>query len=137
MVYISFKTPFISTIKHVNKYLDEVNKRSMGKIDLLGPGADREKIESLGRGREAMGEEVLVKATGRAIEKALHVALFYQARPDCLVRLRTGCVGAVDDVVVDESPEGAGEMQAGDGGVDLPETQIRRTSMLEVAISLR
>ena len=125
-------------MKRVRKYLSEIDKRALGKIDLLGPGKDRTKIRSVGRGRGgdgegaggkgAEGEEVLVKGTGKAIEKALRVALFFQGQQDCVVRLRTGSVGAVDDVSV---PEGGGEEEA------VPETRVRRTSMLEVGISLR
>jgi ribonuclease P/MRP protein subunit POP7 len=107
----------------------------MGKIDLLnGPGNDRDKVRSTGRGRDAREkgkepEEVLVKATGKAIEKALRIALYFQGQEDCAVRLRTGSVGAVDDVLVKERGE--------EGEEDVPETRIRMTSMLEVGISLR
>lgn len=98
----------------------------MGKVDLLAAGNDREKIKKTGKGRDGGGEEVLVKATGKAIEKALQVALFFQGQDDCVVRLRTGSVSAIDDVV---AKEGEGE--------DLPEARVRQTSMLEVGISLR
>jgi ribonuclease P/MRP protein subunit POP7 len=133
IVYISASSPFISTTKRVRKYLEEIDKRALGKIDLLGPGKDRQKMQSMGRGGEARAkEEVLVKATGKAIEKALRVALFFQEQEDCLVRLRTGSVGAVDDILVQEGDaDGEGE------GEDVPETRVRRTSMLEVGISLR
>lgn len=92
-------------------------------------------MQSMGRGGEARAkEEVLVKATGKAIEKALRVALFFQEQEDCLVRLRTGSVGAVDDILVQEGDaDGDGEGE----GEDVPETRVRRTSMLEVVISLR
>ncbi len=69
---------------------------------------------------------MFVKATGKAIEKALQVALYFQGQEDCLVRLRTGSVDDVDDVIAKEGEE-----------EDVPETRIRRTSMLEVGISLR
>lgn len=83
---------------------------------------------------ERAKEEVLVKATGKAIEKGLRVALYFQGQEDCLVRLRTGSVGAVDDVLVQEGlVEGEGEQER----EDVPETRVRRTSMLEVGISLR
>jgi len=105
----------------------------MGKIDLLGPGKDRAKLQNTARGADARAkEEVLVKATGKAIEKALRVALFFQGQEDCVVRLRTGSVGAVDDVFVEE-----GDADGEEEGEDFPETRVRRTSMLEVGISLR
>ena len=98
----------------------------MGKVSLLEAGDDREKIRRAGKGRDGGGEEVVVKATGKAIEKALQVALHFQGQEDCSVRLRTGSVGAVDDVIAKDGLE-----------EDVPETRIRRTSMLEVGITLR
>ena len=41
-----------------------------------------------------------VKATGRAIEKLLQMGVFLMAREDVEVQVRTGTVGAVDDVVI-------------------------------------
>ena len=98
----------------------------MGKFSLLEDGNDREKVRRAGKGRDAASEEVLVKATGKAIEKALQVALYFQAQKDCMVKLKTGSVGAVDDVIAEEGQE-----------EEVPDTRIRRTSMLEVGISLR
>ena len=135
IVYISASSPFISTTKRVRKYLSEIDKRALGKIGILKSGTDRTKIQNVERGGvERAKEEVLVKATGKAIEKGLRVALYFQGQEDCLVRLRTGSVGAVDDVLVQEGlVEGEGEQER----EDVPETRVRRTSMLEVGISLR
>ncbi|KAK5070702.1 hypothetical protein LTR16_009311 [Cryomyces antarcticus] len=44
-------------------------------------------------------EEVVLKATGKAIEKALNLGLFFQGQEDCKVRIRTGSVAAIDDIV--------------------------------------
>jgi ribonuclease P/MRP protein subunit POP7 len=107
------------------------------------------------KGREKGGEkeEVVVKGTGKAIQKVVSVAAWFQDEGNgrgVRVRLRTGSVGAVDDVVPvekkakklkrgdgDEGGEG-GAAEDGDGeeGED-PETQVRRVSCLEVGISLR
>lgn len=126
VVYVSAGSPFISTTKRIRKYLAEIDKRAMGKFSLLEDGNDREKVRRAGKGRDAASEEVLVKATGKAIEKALQVALYFQAQKDCMVKLKTGSVGAVDDVIAEEGQE-----------EEVPDTRIRRTSMLEVGISLR
>jgi len=131
VVYVSASASFIPTIKRVRKFLNEIDKRAMGKIDLLGPGRDREKIESTARGFDKRGEEVLVKGTGKAIEKVLRIALFFQGQDDVVVKLRTGSVGAIDDIIVD------GDGAADEAGDDLPETRLRKTSVLEVAVSLR
>lgn len=108
-------------------------------------------------------EEVILKATNRAIEKALGLGVFFQGQDDVRVRLRTGSVGAVDDIVVDDkrttgkrkkgSPgRNKGEGENAEEGHDkvgeementeaddvvIPETQIRKVSILEVGISLK
>lgn len=109
-------------MKRVRNYLEEIDKRSMGIIDLSTSAlTDRELIASTGKGREGKQEEVTVKATGRAIERALNVALWFQKQDDCKIVLRTGEVGAVDDVEID------GEESA----------RVRRAPVLEVGITLR
>ena len=90
--------------------------------------AIREGVEESSKGG-AGGEEVVVKATGKAIERALQVAVWFQGQEDVLVRVRTGSVGAVDDVVL----RGGGE----EGEVEVEESRVRRASVLEVGISLR
>jgi ribonuclease P/MRP protein subunit POP7 len=68
-----------------------------------------------------------LKATGKAIEKLLGLVVHFQSQEDVKVVVRTGSVGAVDDIVNKESVDG--EEEEG--------SQVRRTSMLEVGISLR
>lgn len=139
-----------------------------------GKGSDGEKLRALERSivaAEGEGEgsgkggkeEVVLKATSRAIERALELGLFFQEQEDLVVRLRTGTVGAVDDVVVEEEEEegegkskgkkrgrkrkgkgsggkvagGAGDEEMKDGEPELPETRIRKVSVLEVAITLK
>ena len=67
---------------------------------------------------------VTVMATGRAVEKALRVAGWFEQEGDCAVAVRTGTVGTVDDVVVED---GEGE----------DESRIRKMSCLEVQVRLR
>ena len=137
------------------------------KPDLVnGKGSDKEKLRALERSiardaaEEERGtgkEEVVLKATNRAIEKALGLGLFFQGQEDLVVRLRTGTVGAVDDIVEKEAGVGkprrkdkkkGKEEKRGGGkgdtevkqeaeGQELPETQIRKVSVLEVAITLK
>ena len=54
-----------------------------------------------GDGQEG-GETVVLKASGRAIERVLSLGLYFQGQGDLWVRVRTGSVGVVDDVVVEE-----------------------------------
>ena len=148
----------------MRKLLAQVDKRAVGKVDLLGgKGSDRQKLSKVGQ-QDKEPEEVTLKATNKAIERALGLALFFQGQEDCRVRLKTGSVGVVDDIVVDEHRGGEGKagknLEGGRKGGDedavmdevqtgisdeprkedeeeLPETQIRQVSVIEVAISLR
>lgn len=80
-----------------------------------------------GREKEIVGgEEVFVKATGRAIERALGVGVYFQGESDCRVRVEMGSVVAVDDVEV-----GEGEDE------DVPETRMRMVSSVTVAVGWR
>ncbi|KAI4196887.1 MAG: hypothetical protein LQ350_006256 [Teloschistes chrysophthalmus] len=194
IIYISATTPFISAVKRVRKLLDLIQKRSTGKSKLIddananananAPGNnDKQNLRALAAavsggggadGSKAGKEEVILKATNRAIEKALGLAVFFQGQEDLRVRLRTGSQGVVDDVEVlgggkRERGKGAkrkgegkgkgkgkkGEEDGGEeewGGIEgdsrdgmevveeeeeVPETRIRRVSVLEVGIGLR
>lgn len=151
----------------MRKLLALINKRTIGKVDLSDAKSDKARLRALGEAGKERGkepEEVILKATNRAIEKALGMAIFFQGQADVRVRLRTGSVGAVDDVVVDEGRVGKERRTKNNGGEksrvakggdeehqdsvdgtqnaeaeeeDLPETQIRKVSVLEVGISLR
>lgn len=79
-----------------------------------------------GIGLEDAGE-VVVLGTGRAIQKVTEVALFFQKQGDCIVQLRTGSVGAVDDVIQEGEEEWGGE----------GEERVRMLSSLEASIKLR
>ena len=83
--------------------------------------------DSIGKGK-GRGEEVVLKATGKAIEKCLRLAIWWMGQGDVKVMVRTGSVGAIDDVV-----------SVGDGCDEAEEegSRVRRTSCLEVGISLR
>lgn len=64
--------------------------------------------------------------TGRAIEKVLSVAAFFQGQKDCEVRLRTTSVPAVDEVLAG-GDDNAGERE---------EARARMVSCLQVHIRL-
>lgn len=91
-----------------------------------------------------------LKATGKAVEKALGLALIMMKERDWVVQVRTGSVCAIDDVVMgeDDEPEGQ-DVVMGDGSEksqqqsheeeadEIPETRIRFTSMIEIEVRLR
>ncbi|KAL8710234.1 MAG: hypothetical protein Q9220_005165 [cf. Caloplaca sp. 1 TL-2023] len=164
-VYISTNTPFISAVKRVRKLLALTEKRFTGPISLVNDtgknASDKQRLEALERrvreSREGIKEreEVLLKGTNRAIEKVMGLGCFFQQEAGMRIRVRTGTVGAVDDVVEEEERgkkrrkgkrKDTGDGVEGEGkaedeemeGVEeeVPETQIRRVSVLEIGISL-
>ena len=142
VVYVSTKTPFISAVKRVRKLLEEITRRSIGKIDLInGKGSDKQKVRKLGeRANAATGkhsEEVVLKATSRAIQNVLGLALFFQGQDDCRVRLRTGTVGVIDDIVESANPKKTENVEGEDDEEELPESRARKASFVEVAITLK
>jgi hypothetical protein len=117
------------------------NSRPKDKI-LAAAVADAHSRESQ---RDGEGECVLVKGTGRVVEKVLGVAGFFQDNAEkegVWVRIGTDSVWVIDDVEVVEGDDGGG-----DGGTDLdkekeevedvPETRLRQVSVLDVKIGLR
>lgn len=130
--------PFISTVKRVRKLLSLIEKRSRPKADLMdGKSSNKQKLKALdadeaSKSDPAKGpEEVVLKATNRAIRTALHLALFLQKQEDLRVRFRTGTVSVVDDIVAVGKMDGEAEIE------DLEETRLRKMCMLEVAITLK
>jgi len=164
----------MSAVKRVQKLLQQADKRNTQAVAAQVKQSRRKQ----GRGGKSKGDEteevaarlaeskggeaearevVLVKGTGRAVAKALEVGLWFQQRDEYGVQVRTGSVGAVDDIV---EKDGAAEPVVGDGedNMDLdvgsetgrdgpmkdddqeeeaiPETRIRYTSVVEIGVSL-
>lgn len=64
-------------------------------------------------GEDGAGEEVVLKGTGKAIHRVLELALWFQQREqEYVVRLKTGSVGAIDDISVEEGTDAGGEVTA-------------------------
>ncbi|KAI1486838.1 Rpp20 subunit of nuclear RNase MRP and P-domain-containing protein [Biscogniauxia mediterranea] len=142
-IYVTAKTPFRSVTTRVRKQLDRYLRQASSSSKAFTNKLAGSKNASLedrvraiqhqsrngttsGIGLEDAGE-VLVLGTGRAIQKVTEVALFFQNQPDCVVQLRTGSVGTVDDIVV--------EGEEGFGGES--DERVRMMSCLEVSIKLR
>jgi len=124
VVYVGTRTPFISALKRVRSLLGHVDKRGVqaaltvsgrgrgrgrgrGGIG-LGNGGGRGGGQANGRGfaqNEAEREAVVVKATGKAVEKAMGLAVAMMAEKGWRVRVKTGSVAAIDDVVVGDVEE--------------------------------
>ncbi|KAI9813489.1 MAG: hypothetical protein M1832_006287 [Thelocarpon impressellum] len=148
VIYIATRTPFAAAVKRVRKFLAHIEDRASA--------SSRTSTKTGRKGKDE--EEVVLKAASRAIERALGLAVFFQGQPDVRVRLRTGSVAVVDDIIegpreatkggdlaMAEGKVGGGDAAEADGkdGAhaegedDLPETRVRKTSVLEVLITLR
>lgn len=136
IVYVSSGTKFISAVKRVRSLLKEADKRATQSALSQKKNQRGDPIMAAAQAsinKENKSEEVIIKATGKAIEKATELALYFQQQDDCRIMLRTGTVEAIDDII--EKP-GAKRKRDDDDG-ELPETRIRRTSVMEVIVTLR
>lgn len=117
----------------------------MGKVNLINSKMkDKQRLRQLVEkaapttGKEP--EEVVLKATNRAIQRVLGLALYFQGQEDCRIRLRTGTVGVVDDIVVNDVSADPNEVDLANVEGDdeeLPESRIRKATVVEVAITLK
>ncbi|KJZ72525.1 hypothetical protein HIM_08049 [Hirsutella minnesotensis 3608] len=125
IIYMSSKTPFMSAVKRVQKPLD----RALREATAAGPrnATLHSRVEGLRRAGHGAGAEtaVTVTGTGKAIEKTLSLASWFEQKGDCVVRIRTGTVGAVDDVIAKDDDDAEDE------------SRVRRLSSLEVVVSLK
>ncbi|KAF4548496.1 Hypothetical protein D9617_27g044630 [Elsinoe fawcettii] len=145
VVYVSHSTPFMSATKRVMKLLDKADKRAtQSALDSVRKGRNdrrgtvRREQDEAGDLDEAAraaakeeGGEVVVKGTGRAIEKVLGIGLWFQQREGYGVRIKTGSIRAVDDIV---EKEDASHIET-DDAADLPSARVRWTSTAEVTIT--
>ncbi|OQN96561.1 hypothetical protein B0A48_16991 [Cryoendolithus antarcticus] len=149
-VYVSAKTPFLSAVKRVEKLLKLADKRTVQSATTIAKQREqsRKRKRSFGEydGDEIAGiaavaeeqrksgedrEEVVIKGTGKAVQKVLELGSWFQQRElEYRVRLRTGSVGAIDDVEVAE-PEDDLEAEAGAGTVAPTEGDTANESMLD------
>ncbi|KAH8170027.1 rpp20 subunit of nuclear RNase MRP and P domain-containing protein [Sarocladium implicatum] len=130
IVYISTRTPFMASVQRVRKILDKAHLSHQNNAAKHTSLAAR--IQGLEREAAAAGSkngekkvEVLVTGTGKALEKVLSVAAWFEDQGDCEIEVRTGTVGTVDDVV------------DGDDGEEEEESRVRRLSKLEVVVRLK
>jgi ribonuclease P/MRP protein subunit POP7 len=93
----------MSAVKRIQKLLAQAEKRATANINLEDTRkSEKEILDELSQVSEKR-EEVFVKATGRAIEKALNIGKWFEQKAvEYTVRVNTGSVLVVDDVVEDE-----------------------------------
>jgi ribonuclease P/MRP protein subunit POP7 len=167
IVYVSSSTPFMSAVKRIQKLLLQAEKRATASINLEDTRKnEKQKLAELAN-ISSKREEVFVKATGRAIEKALNVGKWFEEKEtEYSVRVKTGSVIVVDDVVEDEEKKEQEEQKrqrqegqqsnppapesksaakkrkrqataAVNPDAELPESRTRWVKMVEVAVSLK
>ncbi|KAM3546047.1 hypothetical protein ARSEF1564_001140 [Beauveria bassiana] len=145
IIYVSSSTPFMSAVKRARKQLDR-SLKSGGSSQAARKNASlHARIESLKRDVErdsrsrssssdnaAYGASVTLLGTGKAVEKTLALAGWFEQQSDCRVAVRTRTVATVDDVVTGPEPGGAAAEQE-----EEDESRLRRLSCLEVVVSLK
>lgn len=83
-----------------------------------GRNASTEADEFLQDGRE----DVVLVATGKAIQRAIEVGCFFQREKDLIVSTRTRTLQAIDDVVAEEDAD------------EEDQVRVRNVSCIEVGI---
>jgi ribonuclease P/MRP protein subunit POP7 len=75
-----------------------------GSEEAVGKGAGGGSGRGKGKGRKGRGsvggEEVFLKAAGKAIKRALELGVHFQKAGDCRVRIELGSVSAIDDIEI-------------------------------------
>ncbi|KAL1967617.1 hypothetical protein VTN77DRAFT_3132 [Rasamsonia byssochlamydoides] len=107
IVYVSTNTPFMSAAKRVQKLLRQAEKRATAAVTADSNNqkmTEKERLARLAKTQEKLErEKVYIKATGRAIEKALSIGRWFEQRgEEYAVQVKTGSVMVVDDIVEDE-----------------------------------
>lgn len=146
VVYVSTKTPFMSAVKRVQKLLAQAEKRlaqsaadqvsnrpkySHTNVEIM----DIERVAATMAAQKNDQDEIVLKATGKAIAKALSLALWFQQRIEYNVRIETGTVGAIDDIVPPEDAPEDEDQNMKDGEEDIPGSRIRYASTIQIFVS--
>lgn len=105
--------------KRVQKLLGHAEKRATSKVDLSNNKiSEKAKLEKVVQAQQALEkEEVVIMATGRAIDKALSLEKWFKDREEeYKVEVRTKTVLVVDDIVPDSKTSGPGEEKTAENG---------------------
>ncbi|CAI9627423.1 hypothetical protein GT037_004430 [Alternaria burnsii] len=118
----------------------DVEAEIVGEMGRTGSSNNVGKRGIVGQGKDKGREQIYLKATGRAIPRALELGLRFQSEEDCWVKIELGNVSAIDDIEV-ESRDATGEVSGEPGeeaeADDVPETRIRTLSSVTVSIGLK
>lgn len=115
----------MSAVRRVRKQLDKPIRALGGAPGVRKNASLHSRIEALKKPAEDVaGVVVTIMGTGRAVEKTLSIAGWFEQQTDCSVELRTKTLATVDDVVLE------------DGGEE-DSSRVRRLSCLEVKVRLK
>ncbi|KAL2269314.1 hypothetical protein VTJ83DRAFT_1498 [Remersonia thermophila] len=147
VIKVSSSAAFMSLVRRVRKALDKAPRRQAtrglplaARMEALkvarpspsGPAAATAAVTSAaaagGGMQDAVLDDVVLVATGRAIARVVEVAGFFTREQDLAVLVRTRTVRAVDDVL---AAEDAGEEEAEDFE---DQVRVRSVSCVEVGI---
>ncbi|PHH61348.1 hypothetical protein CDD82_2152 [Ophiocordyceps australis] len=122
LIYISSSTPFMSAARRISKLL----ARSQHSGAASKRASLQERIEALHKTPSERSGTMTVTAVGagRAVEKMVALAAWFEQRGEYLVELRTRTTAAVDDVVDDK-------------GEEEDSARVRMVSALELGICLK
>jgi ribonuclease P/MRP protein subunit POP7 len=144
IVYVSRRTPAIAAVKRVKKYLLEAEKRALkaAGANVSKTGSRRGPIQAVEQANERLKrdkEEVLVKASGRAMEQALRIAEWFRTKEKdllCDVEVRTGSVRAIDDIVEVERDDDGDKADEDDGKDIVQEDQSMEVTLGDTTLEI-
>lgn len=139
----------MSAVKRVQKLLLQVEKRSAqsasAQVSSSRPKyttsgndeiSDIERVAAVMAANKHERDEIILKATGKAIAKALSLGVWFDQRFEYHVRIETGTVGAIDDIVPPEDAVEEEDQTMKDEGEDeIPESRIRYASTIQIFVS--
>jgi ribonuclease P/MRP protein subunit POP7 len=140
----------MSAIKRVQKLLLQAEKRSaqsaadqVSSRPKYSVSSTNDEITDIERVAAIMAEdkhdrdEIILKATGKAIAKALSLGVWFEEKGEYSVRIETGTVGAIDDIVAPEDGGAEDEDKDMKEGADegIPESRIRYASTIKIFVS--
>jgi ribonuclease P/MRP protein subunit POP7 len=139
----------MSAIKRVQKLLlqaekrsaqsaaDQVSSRPKYSVSTNDEITDIERVAAIMAEDKHDRDEIILKATGKAIAKALSLGLWFEEKEEYSVRIETGTVGAIDDIVAPEDGGAEDEDEAMKDGAeeDIPKSRIRYASTIQIFVS--
>ncbi|KAK3367321.1 Rpp20 subunit of nuclear RNase MRP and P-domain-containing protein [Lasiosphaeria ovina] len=144
VINVTAKTPFMSLVKRVRKALENGPEKTKGlslatrmaalqtvqRNDSNNARADGGSASSAGFLSDSLDDVVMV-ATGRAIQKAVEIGAFFTREKELLVVPRTRSLAVIDDIVLDDDTLSGGEADGED------QVRVRNISALEIGIRWR